>query len=129
MGTIRTVEERMPPGFRFHPRDDELVLDYLLHKLSGRGHGRCGVAMADVDLNKCEPWDLPGLSVNTSFFVVYLLSNLKNRTRTEASLLCSGTDGTRAGEKKKKLIERTERELEKQKLIFRTGGHQCVRPT
>jgi hypothetical protein len=64
MGTIRTVEARMPAGFRFHPRDDELVLDYLLHRLSGRGHDRCGVAMPDVDLNKCEPWDLPGLPVS-----------------------------------------------------------------
>jgi hypothetical protein len=54
------MEARMPPGFRFHPRDDELVLDYLLHKLSGRGH-RGGAAIVDVDLNKCEPWDLPGL--------------------------------------------------------------------
>uniref|UniRef100_A0A0E0AS04 NAC domain-containing protein n=1 Tax=Oryza glumipatula TaxID=40148 RepID=A0A0E0AS04_9ORYZ len=59
------VEARMPPGFRFHPRDDELVLDYLLHKLAagGRGGGVYGggggVAIVDVDLNKCEPWDLP----------------------------------------------------------------------
>nr|CAB3503447.1 unnamed protein product [Digitaria exilis] len=53
------MEARMPPGFRFHPRDDELVLDYLLHKLSGHAHG--GAAMIDVDLNKCEPWDLPGV--------------------------------------------------------------------
>jgi hypothetical protein len=58
--SISMMEARMPPGFRFHPRDDELVLDYLLHKLSGRGH-RGGAAIVDVDLNKCEPWDLPGL--------------------------------------------------------------------
>ncbi|CAO2176208.1 unnamed protein product, partial [Urochloa humidicola] len=57
MGSISMVEARMPPGFRFHPRDEELVLDYLLHKLSGHAHG--GAAMIDVDLNKCEPWDLP----------------------------------------------------------------------
>ncbi|PUZ50470.1 hypothetical protein GQ55_6G060800 [Panicum hallii var. hallii] len=57
MSSISMMEARMPPGFRFHPRDDELVLDYLLHKLSGRAHG--GAAMVDVDLNKCEPWDLP----------------------------------------------------------------------
>ncbi|CAO2200881.1 unnamed protein product [Urochloa humidicola] len=57
MGSISMMEARMPPGFRFHPRDEELVLDYLLHKLSGHAHG--GAAMIDVDLNKCEPWDLP----------------------------------------------------------------------
>ena len=57
------VEARLPPGFRFHPRDHELVLDYLCHKLSGgggRGGGGGGVDMVDVDLNKCEPWELPG---------------------------------------------------------------------
>jgi len=57
MSLISMMEARLPPGFRFHPRDDELVLDYLLNKLSGRAHG--GAAIVDVDLNKCEPWDLP----------------------------------------------------------------------
>ncbi|KAL5215049.1 hypothetical protein ABZP36_004201 [Zizania latifolia] len=64
------MEANLPPGFRFHPRDEELVMDYLYHKLTGGGgdggdggggggkyYG--GVAMVDVDLNKCEPWELP----------------------------------------------------------------------
>ncbi|GJN26434.1 hypothetical protein PR202_gb14362 [Eleusine coracana subsp. coracana] len=58
MSSISMVESRLPPGFRFHPRDDELVLDYLCRKLSGGAYG--GINMVDVDLNKCEPWDLPG---------------------------------------------------------------------
>ncbi|KAF0892554.1 hypothetical protein E2562_016851 [Oryza meyeriana var. granulata] len=56
------MEANLPPGFRFHPRDEELVMDYLYHKLAGggdRGGGGGGVAMVDVDLNKCEPWELP----------------------------------------------------------------------
>ncbi|OQU82346.1 NAC domain-containing protein 21/22 [Sorghum bicolor] len=65
MSLISMMEARLPPGFRFHPRDDELVLDYLCRKLSGKGGGGGGasyggIAMVDVDLNKCEPWDLPG---------------------------------------------------------------------
>ena len=64
MSLISMMEARLPPGFRFHPRDDELVLDYLCRKLSGKGGGGgaaySGIAMVDVDLNKCEPWDLPG---------------------------------------------------------------------
>ncbi|KAF8649651.1 hypothetical protein HU200_064191 [Digitaria exilis] len=61
MSLISMMEARLPPGFRFHPRDDELVLDYLCRKLSGRGGGSAygGIAMVDVDLNKCEPWELP----------------------------------------------------------------------
>ncbi|KAM0872930.1 hypothetical protein ACQ4PT_038390 [Festuca glaucescens] len=57
--SMSMVEARLPPGFRFHPRDHELVLDYLCPKLSGRGSGAGGVDMVDVDLNKCEPWELP----------------------------------------------------------------------
>ncbi|XVF48146.1 hypothetical protein PTKIN_Ptkin03bG0167900 [Pterospermum kingtungense] len=51
-------EETLPPGFRFHPTDEELITYYLVNKISdGSFTGR---AIADVDLNKCEPWDLPG---------------------------------------------------------------------
>lgn len=67
MNSLSMVEARLPPGFRFHPRDDELVLDYLAKKLGGGGDGGAAVVsiygcptMVDVDLNKCEPWDLPG---------------------------------------------------------------------
>ncbi|URE05889.1 NAC domain-containing protein 21 [Musa troglodytarum] len=59
MSFLSMVEARLPPGFRFHPRDEELVCDYLMKKVSGDG-GLCGCpAMIDVDLNKCEPWHLP----------------------------------------------------------------------
>ncbi|KAK3134352.1 hypothetical protein QOZ80_6AG0548020 [Eleusine coracana subsp. coracana] len=67
MNSLSMVEARLPPGFRFHPRDDELVLDYLVKKLHGGGGGSmvsiygCPT-MVDVDLNKCEPWDLPDIA-------------------------------------------------------------------
>ncbi|XP_022881424.1 NAC domain-containing protein 92-like isoform X3 [Olea europaea var. sylvestris] len=51
-------EETMPPGFRFHPTDEELITYYLVNKISDANF--TGKAIADVDLNKCEPWDLPG---------------------------------------------------------------------
>ncbi|VVB15878.1 unnamed protein product [Arabis nemorensis] len=48
----------LPPGFRFHPTDEELITHYLLRKvLDGCFTSR---AIAEVDLNKCEPWHLPG---------------------------------------------------------------------
>ncbi|XP_058068286.1 NAC domain-containing protein 92 [Magnolia sinica] len=50
-------EETLPPGFRFHPTDEELITYYLTHKISDSSF--TGRAIADVDLNKCEPWDLP----------------------------------------------------------------------
>lgn len=48
----------MPPGFRFHPRDEELIIDYLAKRIFGET-AACPM-MVDVDLNKVEPWDLPG---------------------------------------------------------------------
>ncbi|XVE97226.1 hypothetical protein REPUB_Repub03eG0002800 [Reevesia pubescens] len=51
-------EETLPPGFRFHPTDEELITYYLVNKISDASF--TGRAIADVDLNKCEPWDLPG---------------------------------------------------------------------
>ncbi|KAH9779786.1 NAC domain-containing protein 21/22 [Citrus sinensis] len=53
---IRMVEAQLPPGFRFHPRDDELVCDYLMKKVT---HTNESILLAAVDLNKCEPWDIP----------------------------------------------------------------------
>ncbi|XP_020598675.1 protein CUP-SHAPED COTYLEDON 1-like [Phalaenopsis equestris] len=52
------MEEGLPPGFRFHPSDEELVTYYLTHKIADFSF--VTKAIVDVDLNKCEPWDLPG---------------------------------------------------------------------
>ncbi|CAL9132289.1 unnamed protein product [Musa textilis] len=52
------MEESLPPGFRFHPTDEELITYYLSRKVTELGFATA--AIADVDLNKCEPWDLPG---------------------------------------------------------------------
>ncbi|EHA8590457.1 NAC domain-containing protein 17 [Cocos nucifera] len=50
-----------PPGFRFHPTDEELVLYYLKRKVCRR---RLRLPMiGDVDVYKCEPWELPEKSV------------------------------------------------------------------
>ncbi|GAB4839596.1 hypothetical protein Ancab_029119 [Ancistrocladus abbreviatus] len=51
------VEESLPPGFRFHPTDEELITYYLTRKVSDFTF--TSKAIAEVDLNKCEPWDLP----------------------------------------------------------------------
>ncbi|XP_022141188.1 NAC domain-containing protein 7-like [Momordica charantia] len=46
----------VPPGFRFHPTDEELVDYYLRKKISSR---RIDLdVIKDVDLYKIEPWDL-----------------------------------------------------------------------
>jgi hypothetical protein len=58
MGMQQDCSVELPPGFRFHPTDEELVSYYLTRKISNvRFEVR---AIGEVDLNKCEPWDLPG---------------------------------------------------------------------
>ncbi|XP_016459095.1 NAC domain-containing protein 92-like [Nicotiana tabacum] len=52
-------EETLPPGFRFHPTDEELITYYLVNKISDSTNFTAR-AIGDVDLNKSEPWDLPG---------------------------------------------------------------------
>jgi len=48
----------VPPGFRFHPTDEELV-DYYLRKKVALKKIDLDV-IKDVDLYKIEPWDLQG---------------------------------------------------------------------
>ncbi|WVZ65446.1 hypothetical protein U9M48_014806 [Paspalum notatum var. saurae] len=56
-GGSNKKEESLPPGFRFHPTDEELITYYLRQKIAESSF--TARAIAEVDLNKCEPWDLP----------------------------------------------------------------------
>ncbi|XP_031490630.1 NAC domain-containing protein 100-like [Nymphaea colorata] len=51
-------DSSLPPGFRFHPTDEELVAYYLTRKVADSAF--VAKAITVVDLNRCEPWDLPG---------------------------------------------------------------------
>lgn len=48
----------LPPGFRFHPTDEELVNYYLKRKINGQEIELD--IIPEVDLYKCEPWELAG---------------------------------------------------------------------
>ncbi|XP_073288991.1 NAC transcription factor 32-like [Primulina huaijiensis] len=51
----------LPAGFRFHPTDEELVVHYLCRKCSGQ---QIAVPIiAEIDLYKFDPWDLPGMAL------------------------------------------------------------------
>ncbi|KAI3820573.1 hypothetical protein L1987_08121 [Smallanthus sonchifolius] len=50
-------QPQLPPGFRFHPTDEELVVHYLKKKAASVP---LPVAIiAEVDLYKFDPWELP----------------------------------------------------------------------
>ncbi|TVU36273.1 hypothetical protein EJB05_18201 [Eragrostis curvula] len=51
----------LPPGFRFHPTDEELVRHYLCRRCTG-----APIAVpiiAEIDLYKFDPWQLPRMAL------------------------------------------------------------------
>ncbi|XVF27579.1 hypothetical protein REPUB_Repub14bG0120700 [Reevesia pubescens] len=48
----------LPPGFRFHPTDEELIIHYLKMKASPSSNQLISI-IADVNIYKFNPWELP----------------------------------------------------------------------
>lgn len=67
-------EQGLPPGFRFHPTDEELITFYLASKVYNGSF--CGVDIAEVDLNRCEPWELPGCYSFLPFSLINIFMSL-----------------------------------------------------
>ncbi|CAN1271248.1 NAC transcription factor 47 [Linum perenne] len=57
MVMMRSPQSSLPPGFRFHPTDEELILHYLHNKLSSTPFHVS--IIADVNIYKFDPWELP----------------------------------------------------------------------
>ncbi|KAK6922629.1 NAC domain, partial [Dillenia turbinata] len=53
---METMESCVPPGFRFHPTDEELVGYYLKKKVASQKIDLD--VIRDIDLYRIEPWDL-----------------------------------------------------------------------
>ncbi|RWV81725.1 hypothetical protein GW17_00056828 [Ensete ventricosum] len=77
---LRDIESTLPPGFRFYPSDEELVCHYLYQKVTD-GIRTSEGTMVEVDLHACEPWELPGDSINLVFSFLFsshiILGSLK----------------------------------------------------
>ncbi|KAK5835035.1 hypothetical protein PVK06_010718 [Gossypium arboreum] len=54
-------ELELPPGFRFHPTDDELVNHYLCRKCASQPISV--PIIAEIDLYKFDPWQLPDMAL------------------------------------------------------------------
>ncbi|KAL2462919.1 NAC domain-containing protein [Forsythia ovata] len=58
VGVVKGEDQiELPPGFRFHPTDEELITHYLSKKVFDSNFS--AIAITEVDMNKIEPWDLP----------------------------------------------------------------------
>ncbi|KAL8131449.1 NAC domain-containing protein 18-like [Apium graveolens] len=53
----RKQQPQLPPGFRFHPTDEELVVHYLKNKVDAAPLP--AAIISEVDLYKFDPWELP----------------------------------------------------------------------
>ncbi|KAA8530017.1 hypothetical protein F0562_034551 [Nyssa sinensis] len=55
---VKKVVLKLPPGFRFHPTDEELVVQYLKRKVYS--WPLPASIIPEFDVCKADPWDLPG---------------------------------------------------------------------
>ncbi|KAG6578953.1 NAC domain-containing protein 2, partial [Cucurbita argyrosperma subsp. sororia] len=53
---------QLPPGFRFHPTDEELVMHYLCRRCASQPIAV--PIIAEIDLYKFNPWELPELALH-----------------------------------------------------------------
>ncbi|XP_074295732.1 NAC domain-containing protein 83 [Silene latifolia] len=86
---------RLPPGFRFHPTDEELVLQYLKRKVYASPLPAS--IIPDVDLCKSDPWDLPGDKGKERYFfstkeAKYPNGNRSNRATISGYWKATGKD-------------------------------------
>ncbi|CAL1405204.1 unnamed protein product [Linum trigynum] len=86
----------VPPGFRFHPTDEELVDYYLRKKVNCR---RIDLdVIRDVDLYKIEPWDLQESEEQSEWYFFnhkdkkYPTGNRTNRATTAGFWKATGRD-------------------------------------
>lgn len=95
MSFVKNGVLRLPPGFRFHPTDEELVLQYLKRKVSASPLPAS--IIPDVDVCKADPWDLPGDKKQERYFfstreAKYPNGNRSNRATVSGYWKATGKD-------------------------------------
>ena len=63
------IESCVPPGFRFHPTEEELVGFYLKRKVDSLKFDLD--VITDIDLYRMEPWDIEGVYSYYSPIAIY----------------------------------------------------------
>jgi len=67
----------VPPGFRFHPTDEELVDYYLRRKANSRRIAFNFIR--EVDLHKVEPWDLQGIDIISNLSPTQFIQSITHK--------------------------------------------------
>ncbi|KAI3696421.1 hypothetical protein L1987_79435 [Smallanthus sonchifolius] len=86
---------RLPPGFRFHPTDEELIVQYLKRKV--QSFPLPASIISEVEVCKHDPWELPGDCEQERFFfstkeVKYPNGNRSNRATLSGYWKATGLD-------------------------------------
>ncbi|XP_061367486.1 NAC domain-containing protein 21/22-like [Gastrolobium bilobum] len=97
---LRDIGASLPPGFRFYPSDEELVLHYLYKKITNEEALKG--TLVEIDLHICEPWQLPEvakLNANEWYFFSfrdrkYATGFRTNRATTSGYWKATGKDRT-----------------------------------
>lgn len=76
-------QQGLAPGFRFSPTDEELVVYYLKNRTFGKDFHQ-GV-IAEVDIYKHEPWDLPEKSALQSLDPVWYFFNAQDKRHSHTA--------------------------------------------
>ncbi|CAN4091730.1 unnamed protein product [Withania somnifera] len=117
---------RLPPGFRFRPTDEELVVQYLKRKVFS--FPLPASIIPEVEVYKSDPWDLPGDMEQEKYFfstkeVKYPNGNRSNRATKSGYWKSTGID--------KKIVTRGQEQQQlvglKKTLVFYKGKspHGC----
>ena len=61
---------QFPPGVRFYPSDEELIVYYLHNKVNSRPLP--AAVVGEIELYSYNPWDLPSLFSNLSTCYVFV---------------------------------------------------------
>ncbi|XP_028799228.1 NAC domain-containing protein 83 isoform X2 [Neltuma alba] len=77
---VRNGELRLPPGFRFHPTDEELVVQYLKRKVLS--YPLPASIIPEVHVCKSDPWDLPGDMEQERYFFSTREAKYSNGSRS-----------------------------------------------
>ena len=111
----------LPPGFRFHPTDEELIVYYLKRRVCGRPLKLD--AIAQVDIYKCEPWDLPDKSLLQSRDLEWYYFSPKDRKYPNGSRTnrATGIGYWKATGKDQTITSNSRTVGMKKTLVFYTG--------
>ena len=74
---MEPMESCVPPGFRFHPTDEELVGYYLRKKVASQKIDLD--VIREIDLYRIEPWDLQGIYIYILSFILFSSTSLLSK--------------------------------------------------